>query len=525
MNAARTVLDVALGLALAGAFTAQLLRWLRVLQREHYEPSSMSRFLGRWSSPPVASAKSVERFKNKRPITLSHVLMVALVVTVVTRVDLLVVVVSVAYGLWCPLGLSIRGRTSQLQWTRRLKTIALVATAASLAAGVAGAFTVRPWLLAVAMVWAVPLVLDVTARVLAPYEDRRAQAFVDQATQRLRRVNPRVVAITGSFGKTSTKNHLADLLGSDSAVVASPRSFNNRAGLSRTINENLADGTRIFIAEMGTFQAGEIRALCEWCPPEIAVVTALGPVHLERMKTVDVIEQAKFEITERAATVVLNVDDGRLARWLDRLSEQGKRVRTAGSLNADASVRVVVEGMNWTVIVDGTTLGTVASLAGVQPTNVACAIATALELGVAEQEVASRLARVTPVANRSNVVTAPSGVVVIDDTFNANPASAVAALKLLSSLPLVGRRIVVTPGFIELGREQYSANMSLGQKVAVMGAELVVVGRTNVQPLVGGYDQPLRRFDRRDEAVEWVRSALVAGDGVLYLNDLPDHYP
>jgi UDP-N-acetylmuramoyl-tripeptide--D-alanyl-D-alanine ligase len=525
VSVARGALDVVLGLALAGAFAAQMLRWLRVLQREHYSPSAMSQFLGRWSSPQVASAKTVERTKKNRPITLSHVLLVALVVTIVVRADLLVAVVTVLYGVICPVGLSIKGRTSQLHWTRRLRTIAVVATTASLVVAVAGAFTVRPWLLLVAVVWAVPAILDVTTRVLAPRERRSSQRFVDQAVARLGRVRPRIVAITGSYGKTSTKNHLADLLSADGGVVVSPRSFNNRAGLSRAINENLADGTRIFVAEMGTYGPGEIRDLCSWCPPEIAVVTAIGPVHLERMKTMEVIDQAKFEVTEKATTVVLNVDDDRLARWVERPDLSAKRVRTCGSLNAEASVRVQVVDQVWMVIVDGMALGDMPALAGVQPTNLACAIGCALELGLGVDEVMARVVRVTPVANRSNVATAPSGVVVIDDTFNANPASASAAIKLLSAMQLSGRLVVVTPGLIELGPEQYGQNMSLAQKVGAVGAELVVVGRTNVRPMQIGYEKPLRRFDTRDQAVDWVRAALVAGDGVLYLNDLPDHYP
>jgi UDP-N-acetylmuramoyl-tripeptide--D-alanyl-D-alanine ligase len=85
--------------------------------------------------------------------------------------------------------------------------------------------------------------------------------------------------------------------------------------------------------------------------------------------------------------------------------------------------------------------------------------------------------------------------------------------------------VVVTPGLIELGRDQYGENISLAQKVAAYGAELVVVGRTNAKPLQIGYERAIRRFDTRDQAVTWVKSSLVAGDGVLYLNDLPDHYP
>jgi UDP-N-acetylmuramoyl-tripeptide--D-alanyl-D-alanine ligase len=222
---------------------------------------------------------------------------------------------------------------------------------------------------------------------------------------------------------------------------------------------------------------------------------------------------------------VVNIDDPRLSRWVERLAGEGKRVRTAGSTAPTASVRVIPQEAQWSVVVDGETVAHTDIVSGVQATNLACAIAAALELGLGYDQVASRVALVATVANRSNVVMATSGVVVIDDTFNANPASALAALTLLGSLELSGRRVVVTPGLVELGDEQYSANMELGRKAASVRATLVAVGRTNVKPLQVGFVHPIQRFDTRDEAVSWVRATLVAGDGVLYLNDLPDHYP
>jgi UDP-N-acetylmuramoyl-tripeptide--D-alanyl-D-alanine ligase len=239
----------------------------------------------------------------------------------------------------------------------------------------------------------------------------------------------------------------------------------------------------------------------------------------------DVIESAKFEITERANVVIVNIDDLVLARWPQRLAGSDKRVRTAGSTNESASVRVIVDGANWTINVDGVVIGLGPAIVGVQPTNLACALAVVLELGVAPSELLDRVRRVSAVENRSNVVTAASGVEVIDDTFNANPASAASALKVLTNLALTGRRVVVTPGLVELGREQYGENLALARKVAFYGAELVIVNRTNAVPLTLGYEGPVRRFNTRDEAVTWVRAALVAGDAVLYLNDLPDHYP
>ena len=551
------VLDVIFVLGLSAAFGAQMLRWLRVLQREHYEASALARFVGRWSSPQVAAVprskvrleqasvmvrtaprddfQGASRFEQdrlrpkaqrgvRRPFTLTHVLIFAFVVALLVKNEYAPVVVAVIYGLFTPWGLSIKGRTGPLVWTRRATTTAAVATVVSVGIACIGLVSNRPWLPAAVVVWAVPVILDLTTRALKPYEEHRSKAFVDQAVARLNRVHPRVVAITGSYGKTSTKNHLAQIMGDD-GIVVTPRSFNNRAGLSRAINENLADGTRVFVAEMGTYGPGEIRSLCSWCVPEIAVVTALGPVHLERMKRLDVIEAAKYEITERANVVIVNTDDHVLARWPQKLTAAGKRVRTAGSTNESASVRVGVDGPNWSVSVDGTVIGVGPAIVGVQATNLACAIAVALELGVRADELLDRLRRVEAVENRSNVVTAASGVEVIDDTFNANPASAASALKLLSSLHLSGRRVVVTPGLIELGREQYGENLALARKIAFIEAELVIVNRTNAVPLSIGFAGPVRRFNTRDEAVTWVRSALVAGDGVLYLNDLPDHYP
>jgi UDP-N-acetylmuramoyl-tripeptide--D-alanyl-D-alanine ligase len=525
VNAAHAVGDSLLALALAGAFAAQLTRWSRVLQREHYEPASMARFLHRWSSPRAASVRSRLPVVAGRPITPSHALIVAAVACVVWRLDAWAVAASALYGLTCPLGLELRGRTGALVWTRRMTTVAVVATATSLVVAVVGDFAPRPWLAALAVIWLVPLTLAFSARLLEPLERRRARVFVNQASDRLRRVAPRVVAITGSYGKTSTKHHLVDLLGPLGGVVASPRSYNNRAGLSRAINESLSEGTRVFIAEMGTYGPGEIRELCSWCPPEIAVVTAIGPVHLERMKSLEVIEQAKFEITERATTVVVNVDDERLARWVARLVERGARVRTAGSTNSTADVRVAVSENEWTIWVAGQAVATIAPQLGVAPTNLACAAAAAHELGQSVEDLAHGLARVSPVEHRANVVVAPSGVTVVDDTFNANPASAAAALATLAGLELAGRRVVVTPGLIELGDEEYAANAEVGRGVAAIGAELVVVGRTNAASLAEGYASSTRRFDTREHAVAWVRASLGEGDGVLYLNDLPDHYP
>lgn len=510
---------------LAVGYAMQMVRWLRVLQREHYEPASMVRFWRRWTWPSLRDA-TVGTLRRYRPLTLSYVLWctfpAAVVVAIFGHSVVVFVVDAVLYGVLCPWGLTPRGRTGALQWTRRARTVAAVGLLTSLIVAAVGVLLREGLFFGSLAVWIVPFTLATAARIVMPWESRLAGKFVARATLRLVRVHPTVVAITGSYGKTSTKNHLADLLGGDGGVVATPKSFNNRAGLSRAINENLADDTRVFVAEMGTYGPGEIRDLCEWCVPDIAVITAIGPVHLERMKNLEVIEAAKFEITERAGTVVVNIDDPRLAQWPSRLTQ---RVRTAGSMSLAADVRVAAQGGRWHVWVDGEDVAEMESMLGVQPTNVACAVAAALEVGALPSELTRRLSAVRAVANRATVSTAASGVVVVDDTFNANPASARASLDVLGSLSVIGRRVVVTPGLIELGAKQYHENEGLAREVALRGFELAIVGRTNVGALWAGFGSDPRRFKVRDDAVAWVRESLVAGDAVLYLNDLPDQYP
>src|ERR1019366_4571845 len=144
---------------------------------------------------------------------------------------------------------------------------------------------------------------------LRPVEARLSKRFVDEASKRLIAVDPKVVAITGSYGKTSTKGYVAHLLSGRFRVLATPRSFNNQAGLARTVNELLLPGTEVFIAEMGTYGVGEIASMVEWVRPDVSVLTAIGPVHLERFETLETTLRAKSEIAEDAEVVVVNIDD------------------------------------------------------------------------------------------------------------------------------------------------------------------------------------------------------------------------
>jgi UDP-N-acetylmuramoyl-tripeptide--D-alanyl-D-alanine ligase len=494
------------------------LRWLRVAQREHYLAGSVSRFALRWW--------------RDRPVNLV-LAAVALAGLALTPRWPLCALAPAGVMVVGPVGLGLRGRSSPLVPTRRLRSLAAVWLALQAAVVAAGALAGSPAAFAAAGVVISPALLDLACAAMSPVERRLGERFVRSASARLRRVAPIVVAITGSYGKTSTKNHVAHLVGASRPTLATPASFNNRVGLARTINEHLDDGTEVFVAEMGTYGPGEIRALCSWCPPNIAVITAIGPVHLERFGSEDAILTAKAEITEPAATVVLNVDDLRLAALADRLTarDPAKRVLRCSSRQPQADVCVARDGEGATVSVwaDGERLAQGMPLgAGVQPGNVACAVAVGLALGVPAKVLVDRVRELPAVPNRLSAGMAPTGVYVLDDTFNSNPAGARAALAALATATASGRRVLVTPGMVELGRRQRAENEALAREAAAVASDLVVVGRTNRRALLAGAaacQLPTVVVGTRPEAVAWVRANLGPGDVVLYENDLPDHYP
>jgi len=512
----------------AGAAALALLRWVRVAQREHYLAGAVSRFAWRWWS--LGSGQTA----------LGLVALGSAVAAVVTPWPALLAAAAIGAG---PIGLSPRGRTSPLRWTRRCRTVtALAAIVVAGPAAIAGALGgLRAAVPAAALaVVAVPVLLDAVLALLAPLEERLAGRFVDAARDRLRRVGPVVVAITGSYGKTTTKGYVAHLLSGRFSMVASPRSFNNRAGLARTVNELLVPGTDVLVAEMGAYGPGEIASLCAWLPPTVAVITAIGPVHLERFGSLERTLEAKAEITAGAETVVLNVDDERLAGLAERLTGEGRRVLACSARDASADVAVVAEDGGLALVVGGERAG-LAGLSGGQlpaaTTNVACAAAAAIALGCTPAEVLERLGSLPVAENRLQRSVAPNGIVVLDDTFNANPAGAALALDLLAQSGGPGvRRAVITPGMVELGPLQAAENATFARRAAGVATDVVVVGRSNRKALLagvaegrvaagGGRGPEVTVVGTRDDAVAWVREHLQAGDVVLYENDLPDHFP
>lgn len=497
-------------LSLVGAALA-LLRWLRVAQREHYIPGSTSRFAMRWWL--------------YRPISVVMTVAVVLGATLSVWFPLAACVTGILLSLGPP-GLTVRGRSARLIWTRRLKFLAIVAgsmviTISTLGLGVLA--SMAPLAFSAVMV---PVFVDLALLITRPVENRLARRYIDEASKRLTAIGPVVVAITGSYGKTTTKEYVRHLISGARTVVASPASFNNTPGLCRTINEHLAEGTEVLVAEVGTYGRGEIRNICSWLKPTIGVITAIGAVHMERMGSLDNIAEAKAELLENVDLAILGTDSPHLKDLGDRMAPF-KTVMRCGSTKDGNDVAVVPFDDQLVIYVSGEQIGVVRN-PGVFANNVAAALAVALALNVDIEHTLSRLESLPTPAHRQQVVTTSSGVRVIDDTYNSNPAGAANALKRLLEVSNGGRRVVVSPGMIELGNEQYKENEKFARNAAAEATDIFIVGRTNLQSMRNGSrdgNATVRLVPTRDDAVRWVRKNLSENDVVLYENDLPDHYP
>ncbi|MDE0235521.1 MAG: Mur ligase family protein [bacterium] len=486
------------------------LRWLRIAQREHYLPPAVGRFSGRWWTAGYPNCA----------------LGVAAIVAAAaewwwTGAGLITAAIE-GHG---PLGLGVRGVSSPLVWTKRLVRVAITTAVLMVAVLAWSAGAGRAGIAAIGLV-VMPIIVDAALAINLPLERALSEKWVTEAAGRLTRVAPRVVAITGSYGKTSTKLYLAHLLEGRARVVASPASFNNRLGLARAINERLSPGTEVFIAEMGTYGPGEIAEMCTWIPPEVAVITAIGPVHLERMRTEERILAAKREILAPGATAVIGIDYTGLSRLAESESLGGRRViRCSGGGRPGA---VTVDPGSGEVKVEGSPIGEI-DLRIHHPLNVAAAVGAVVALGLDPGEVAPRLGTLPSPDHRLATVVNERGITVMDDTFNANPEGARAALGRLGERSSTGgKRVVVTPGLVEMGPRRRLENRALGEAASRAATHLLVVGRTNRRALLEGARKGEARvlvLDNRLQAVRWARANLDRGDTILYENDLPDHYP
>jgi UDP-N-acetylmuramoyl-tripeptide--D-alanyl-D-alanine ligase len=370
---------------------------------------------------------------------------------------------------------------------------------------------------------------------LKPVEKHINQGYLNDAARILASMpDLTVVGITGSYGKTSTKHYLHRILSEQFPVCMTPGSFNTTMGVVRTVREYLKPYDRVFICEMGAKQPGDVREICDLVHPSVGIVTAVGPQHLESFKTIENVQRTKFELIDALPVdgyAVINNDfpyvANRPVENVKLVTRYGVEPRASVQFSA-RDVTYSAAGTEFTVVHPGGELRLRTRLVGeCNISNLLAAVAVALHLGVPEQKIRYAVERIEQVEHRLNVKRTPGGITIIDDAFNSNPTGSGMALDVLAAMK-GGKRIVITPGMIELGEQQHELNRKFGEKIATSVDVAIVVGQYNRDAIMEGIGTPdgveVHAVESFAEAQRLLAGMAGAGDIVLYENDLPDTF-
>ena len=393
-------------------------------------------------------------------------------------------------------------------------------------------------LLLLVFVQTLPFLLVGANKFLEPFEERVKARFRDEALAKFAELKPKTIAITGSYGKTSTKHILAHILGAAAPTLATPGSINTEMGITRVIRESLTPEHQFFIVEMGAYGPGSIARLCRLTPPDIAMITALGPAHYERFKSLDTVARAKFELAEavflQGGTAIVykdGMDEKLLAERMAAVPGNYNLVGKGGMLSL-ASTTMDKNGLTLQVSEAGETHTLKAPLFGYhQAGNILLAAACARELALPWAAIKGALASVPQIRFRLEVSKNAGQPTLINDAYNSNPVGFAAALECLDTLVEDGgRRILVTPGMVELGEKHDQEHEHLGGLAAKHADIIVVVTPSRIPTFMKGLEQnndgsvTVMTFDKQETAEAWVKRNWKAGDAVLFENNLPDLY-
>jgi UDP-N-acetylmuramoyl-tripeptide--D-alanyl-D-alanine ligase len=396
------------------------------------------------------------------------------------------------------------------------------------------------WLLA-------PVWLVIGNLLMTPVEAVFRRGFARRAARVLDEVHPKVIGITGSYGKTSTKAYLAHILNGRWKAYPTPKSYNTLMGVCLAINNDLAGdyGVDYFICEMGAYIPGEIESICRLTRPAISIVIEVGPQHLERFGSLENVSRAKYEIIKALppdGVGVFNWDNPYVREMYER-GYPGTRLAISKTINpanvppggprfVASDIEETLDGLRFTVTDAqiGESEPFVTPLLGEHNvTNLLLAAAVAVHEGMPLRDVARRVRSLQPAESRLVRQMTPEGITIINDAYSANPVGAAYALRVLS-LHQGGRRLLITPGMVELGPLMESENRKLGEIAADHATDVILVGAGQTEPvktglLAAGFPpERLQVVGTLAEAVKWYQNELRAGDTVLFLNDLPDTY-
>lgn len=372
------------------------------------------------------------------------------------------------------------------------------------------------------------------ALILMPVEYLIKKKYENEARKILRE-SPNLikVGITGSYGKTTTKNIVNEILSSSYYSLMTPASFNTPMGITRTVREYLKPIHEVFVCEMGADHVNDIKYLMNMVKPKYGIVSSIGPQHLNTFGSIENIINEKMKEIEMLpfdGVGILNVDNSYIANY--KINNTCKIV-TIGVNNKEAdyvatNVKYDKNGSSFNVLIGSENVEFKCKLLGEHNiTNVLCGIALALELGIDVKTIVAAVENLSQVEHRLELKKI-NGFSFIDDAFNSNPSGSLSALNTLSIMD--GTRVIVTPGMIDLGSEENRINYDFGKAMLDKTDIVILVGKNQTQYIYNGLKDSgfdmnnVLVVDKVHEAFNYIYTNLTINDTILLENDLPDAF-
>ena len=392
-----------------------------------------------------------------------------------------------------------------------------------------------PFILVGSALYLTPILVPLSNLINKPIETAINNWYINDAKKKLASMpNLHKVGITGSYGKTSMKFYLSELLSSQYETLKTPESFNTPMGVTITVRRDLKPTHEYFICEMGARRVHEIKELCGIADPHDGIITSVGPQHLETFGSIDNVVNTKFELADHVSPlgkIYLNYDNELIRKKAHEYPNAVTYGTTEGSMWRGSDVTVSDRGTEFTVTSpDGQSCRFTTKLLGEHSVqNLLGAIAYACGTGIPMEKLVLPVKRIAAVPHRLQLLDKGGGVTYIDDAYNSNPSGCRAALAVLGLFDAC--RILVTPGMVELGAKQEELNFEFGQEAAKACDYIVLVGKAQTQPIYNGIKDA--GFDMNNVYVaDGLNDALAKANSyqtdkkkvVLLENDLPDNY-
>lgn len=396
--------------------------------------------------------------------------------------------------------------------------------------------TALPYILAGSALYLTPILVPLSNLINKPVEKAVQNWYINDA-KRILSECPTLhkVGITGSYGKTSMKFYLDELLNSQYNTLKTPESFNTPMGVTITIRRDLKPTHEYFICEMGARRVHEIKELCGIADPHDGIITSVGPQHLETFGSIDNVLNTKFELADhvkaKGGKIYLNGDNELIRKKAPEYPNAVLYGLQEGNHYRATDISVSDRGTEFTVTApNGETQRFSMKLLGEHNVqNVLGAIAYAHGTGISLEKLTLPVKRIAAVPHRLQLLDKGGNMTFIDDAYNSNPNGCRAALGVLGLFDAC--RILVTPGMVELGAKQEELNFEFGQEAAKACDHIVLVGKNQTVPIYNGikdagYDMNnVFVADSLNEALAHVNAYQTDKKKIVLLeNDLPDNY-